>query len=372
MKSSSPHFLAPLSFGPKFLGRAVLLLFLVAGSFLKASDLPPAYVIDLPVSSNQATPIWLGHPETPQTTFATLNLPIDSPDPAASLLVTVFFQEKEGGFLRISWQGAQSAQVLSDNFYEGIAMSNQRSLLISPETMREPGALSFQCGGSTLGIQRIKFEWLENGTGLTSPELRDILVTPAQGPTQPAQALNGQANLVDLAAWCGQVVTVPITEMPERIEQGVEYSVQTDAPPGLARLALKEAGLPWGKHIVVWINQKRAGLMSPTVPNLLDAGFFVETDLSNNYVGWREGSAYIPVALLKTGINAVQFSIEDDAPATDGNLANPPTSALSPLAIKGVVLQLYYPPAPPAATPPTDSPSATSTDSSTPTETNTP
>jgi hypothetical protein len=346
---------------------------LAAGSFLQASDLPPPYVIDLPFGANQATPIWLGHPETPPTTFATLNLPIESPDSAASLLVTVFFQEKEGGFLRISWQAAQNAQVLSDNFYEGIGMNNQRSLLVSPETMGNPGALSFQCDGSTLGIQRIKFEWLEKSTGLTSPDLRDVLVTPAQGTTQPSQALNGQTNLVDPAVWHGQVVTVPITETPERIEQGVEYSVQMDTPPGLARLALKEAGLPWGKHIVVWINQKRAGLISPAVPDLQDAGFFAEPNLSSNYVGWREGTVYVPVGLLKVGTNAVQFSTEDDAPAADGDSLNLPTGATPPLAIKGVVLQLYYPPTP-VSTPPADSSAspASSTDSSTPTETNTP
>jgi len=368
------HLPVPPSFGPRFPGWAVVLSFLMAGTLLRASDLPPPYTIDLPFGTNQATPIWLGHPETPQTTFATLNLPIEPPDPAASLLVTVFFQEKEGGFLRIAWQGAQSAQVLSDNFYEGIAMSNQRSLLVSPETLRDPGALSFQCGGTTLGIERIKLEWLENRAGLTSPELQDILVTPAQGPAQPSQALNGQPNPVDPAAWHDQVVTVPVTETPERIEQGVEYSVQIDVLPGLARVALKEAGLSWGQHIVVWINQKRAAIVSPAVPDLLDAGFFAESNLSAGYVGWRDGSIYVPVALLKVGINAMQFSVEDDALAAGGNSGNSPTSAVSPLAVKNVVIQLYYPPAPPASIAPGDTSSspATSTDSSISTETNTP
>ena len=83
-------------------------------------------------------------------------MPILTPDPDASLLVTVYFQEKQGGFLRIIWTGTQGAQLLSDNFYENIAMNNQRSLLISPATLVGDGVLSFQCGDTDLGIQRIK------------------------------------------------------------------------------------------------------------------------------------------------------------------------------------------------------------------------
>ena len=183
-------------------------------------------------------PTWLGQPETPPTTFATLNLPIFAPDPNASLLVTVYFQEKQGGFMRIIWQGTQDAQVLSDNFYEDIGMANQRSLLISPTTLVGDGVLTFQCGDSTLGIQRIKLEWLENKNGLVSPEVRDLLVTPAVGPTQSGESLNGQANPTGAGAWQNQLVTVPITDQALRIEQGVEFSVDLDQVPGSARLAM--------------------------------------------------------------------------------------------------------------------------------------
>src|SRR5258708_15884852 len=109
-----------------------------------------SYAFDLPFPDNQATPIWLGHPETPASTFAVLNLPITPPDPQASLVVTLYFQEKQGGFLRASWITSQTAQVLSENLYEGIAMQNQRSFLVSPGTLAGAGTLSFQSSSSTL------------------------------------------------------------------------------------------------------------------------------------------------------------------------------------------------------------------------------
>ena len=125
---------------------AGLLLLLTFPALLRAQDDATAYTLDLPFSTNTATPSWLGHPEQPSGTFATLVLPITPPSATASLLVTVFFQESNGGFLRISWQAAgmpepgpsellgpgetAASAVLCDNFYEGIGMSNQRSLLV--------------------------------------------------------------------------------------------------------------------------------------------------------------------------------------------------------------------------------------------------
>ncbi|HUB65991.1 MAG TPA: hypothetical protein VL981_00740 [Candidatus Methylacidiphilales bacterium] len=314
----------------------------LAASLLRADDLPAPFTIDLPFQANEATPVWLGHPVTPQTVFATLNVPIIPPDPNASLLVTVFFQEEEGGFLRITWQGTQSAQVLSDNFYEGIGMSNQRSLLISPQTMLTEGTLGFQSGGSILNIRRIKLEWLENQNEIVSPQMQDVLVTPQSGITQPAQTLNGQPSQAETAAWHDQIVNVPITDTPLRIEQGVEFSVQLDSIPISARLALKEAGLPLGKHLTVWINQQQAGAIAPAVPDLLSDGFFSEANSPSTYVGWRDGSFYVPVSLLKNGANTLQFSVEDDLPAASDPASS--TAPPSPLALKNVVLQLNYPP----------------------------
>lgn len=316
-------------------------MILASSPLLKAWDGPTSFTIDLPCAANLATPLWLGHPIAPTTAFATLDLPLLPPDPNASLLVTVYFQEKEGGFLRINWEGAGGAQSLSDNFYEGIGMSNQRGLLVSAQTMQGQGTLHFQCGDGTLGIQRIKLEWLDNQTGLVSPKIEDVLVTPDTGLTQPAQNLDGQLKQADTPAWIDQLVNVPIASLPERIEQGVEFNVQLDHAPDSARLALKEDGLPWGKHLVVWINQQRAGTITPTVPDLADEGYLAGPNAPASYVGWREGSLYVPVSFLKVGVNAVQFSVDDDASLTNGN-ANAILTA-PPLAVKNVLFQLSYP-----------------------------
>jgi hypothetical protein len=353
-----------------------VLLFVAAGA-LRAADTADVFTLDLPFPAGAATPTWLGAPQVPDTTFATLNLPIDPPDATSSLLVTIFFQEKTGGFLRLTWQGGNGAELLSDNLYEGIGMNNQRSLLISPGTLQGAGTLMLQCGDTTLDIQRIRLQWLEEQDGLVSPDIRDTLVTPSLGATEPAGTLNGQPQLAADPAWQGELVIVPVTDVPQRIEQGVEFSVQLDSVPAAGRLALQENGLPWGKHLVVWINRQRAGTITPAVPELTDDGFLSQAGLPQTYFGWRKGSLYLPVSLLKAGVNTLQFSDEDEMPAAPADPAAAANSSALPLAVKEVVLQLDYPstgataaavPTPaPTTTPPAATPSPVSSpDSLTP------
>ncbi len=324
---------------------------------------PSSYTLDLPFAAGTATPAWLGQPVTPATSFATLDLPIQPPDASSFLLVTVYFQEKPDGFLRVMWQGtgAANAQTLSGNFYEGIGMSNQRSLLISPETMQGGGTLVLQCGDASLGIARIRMQWLVSQDGLVAPEISDTLVTPSTGPTQPAQVLNGQPAAPNPAAWRGHLVSVPITDTPQRIEQGVEFSVQLDAVPLAGRLVLAENGLPWGKHLVVWINRQRAGTITPAVPDLLDDGYLSQ---DSNYTGWREGSIHLTSQAFVVGPNTIQFSPENDDPAAAAADPNADPQAVAPLAVKGVVLQMNYPAqtiTAPAAAAPAAAPSTSTT-----------
>jgi hypothetical protein len=204
--------------------------------------------------------------------------------------------------------------------------------------MKQPGELAFQCGDTTLGISRIKLEWLQSSTGLSSPAITDTLVTPADGKTRLAGELDGQPAAEQDPAWHKRIVDVPITTLPLRIEQGVDFAVQMDGLPARARLSLNEAGLPWGQHLVVWLNGQRTGVVQTAAPPLGDAGY--PASAGSAYVGWREGTFYVPVGLLVTGTDTLQFSAEPD-------VAPPASSAASitpvPLAVKNVLLELDFP-----------------------------
>ena len=82
--------------------------FSTALTFLRADELPGPLTLDIPVPVNLATPAWLGHPSMPNDTLQTLALPIAPPTPDAALLITVYFTERDNGFLR-------SAEVFGEN-----------------------------------------------------------------------------------------------------------------------------------------------------------------------------------------------------------------------------------------------------------------
>ena len=139
---------------------------------------------------------------------------------------------------------------------------------------------------------------------------------------------------------------MPVTDIPLRVEQGVDFTVQMDGPPTRARLLLKEAGLPWGEHLVVWINNQRAGIILPAVPDIGDGGYS-DSD-QTPYAGWRDGTFFVPSGILTTGSNTLQFSSEADAP-TASSTSTLVASAPAPLAVKKVLLQLDYPASSPTA-----------------------
>lgn len=330
----------------KSAGKATF-LFLAVTSALRAAELPLPVTLNLPIPVNQATPAWLGHPDSPAAYLASLNLPILTPNNNASLLVTVYFEEKQGSYLRVIWKGTQGSQILSDNFYEDIGMSNQRSILLAPATLVGDGVLTFLSGDAKLGVTKIKLEWLEAKTGLVSPMVHDVTVTSGDGETHLSQDLTGQSAPTSQGMWQNQVVSVPLSDAAVRIEQGVDFSVDLDKLPSSARLSLKESGLPMGHHVVVWVNNLRAGIISPSVPDLLDDGFVSDDKGKTTYSGWRNGTFYVPVTLLKAGVNAVQFTAESD---TANAIPDPFGSGIStPMAVKSMSMQLSYQPAGPKA-----------------------
>lgn len=314
--------------------------FSTACAFLRADELPGPLTLDIPVPVNMATPAWLGHPEMPNDTLQTLRLPIAPPSPDAALLITVYFTESNNGFLRINWKPAVGQAVsLAGNFYEGVDMATSRSLLVPPSTMGPGGYLIFQGNAVTLGVQRIELEWLQSRQDLVSPKTSAMLLTKADGTTVPAETANGQPPVAATGSWSGDIVTVPIQVDPARIETGVEFTVALDKVPTTARLVLKETGLSLTQHLVVWINRKRAGMITPVVPGLGDAGFFSDATAMTNFVGWRDGSFYVPATLLKQGENTLQFSGEDEVPPAK---PAPADEFGPPLAVKDVALQMNY------------------------------
>jgi len=267
--------------------------------------------------------------------LATVSYEIKAPAGSEGLLLHLLFTELEGGFLRIYWKSGDASETLSDNLYEGISMSNQRSLLISKEVMKTGGVLTIQASQQSLKVQRIHWSWLKTVLVL-SPEEQEAKLISSLGVPLKLADVSGNDLPVAEDLWRDRVVTAQLTEKAERIEQGVLFEVELAAVPELARIECQINGLPLSQALVLWVNGKRAGLVFPKVPNLSDMGYLKLADGSLSYLGWRNVAAIISPTLLQAGVNQIQFSVGDGE------------EPLSALALKDLKLQLSYPSEPPA------------------------
>jgi len=261
--------------------------------------------------------------------FAEIRFEITPPSTPSDLLVTITFNEKAGGFLKAFWDTAEGFQTLSDNLYEGIAMPNQRSLLISQLMLKEKGTITFQASQEDAQIYKIQWEWLESKVISASEDFFGLAAVSGNGKALEAEEVNGEPFPAPVDQWKGSFMTAVLTDEPERIEEGLEFQADMEKVPAIVRLEGWVSGLSLDKALTLWINGVPVAI-SPEVPNLTDPGYQILTPGKFSYVGWRKVQLWISPDWLQTGVNKFQFSWESDS------------SLVAPVAVKNLSLQLYF------------------------------
>jgi hypothetical protein len=325
-----------------------VLFSVMAFCFLKAEDMERGFTFDLEnPGQKQTLPTWMsGEPTASPAAHATISFPIVPPRDNSDLAVTFYFTETPGGFLRVYWAGAQTSEMLSDNLFEGIAMPNQRTLLIKRSTLSTPGTLNVQSSEATLNIARIHWEWVDSGTVSIADTTKQPALINGTGGVLGEDEVDGAPLLPKPDQIGKSVVTANLTDKPERIETGVEFVATLQGVPKYARLEVRMSGVPIDKSVQLWVNGVAAGSVQLEVPDLNDLGYQPATDgAPPAYIGWRKGFIYLPASELKTGDDEIQFVVKDAAAAT-------------PVAVKDLLLELNYddstspaPAATPARTP---------------------
>ena len=321
---------------------ALALTLLLAGVAVADEAVPFSWTYEAGAVS--VPPAWLkiASPVNAGTTLGELDFDLAPPLPSSDLLVTLTFTEAPDGFLRILWTPAQGqAVMLTPNFQEGTAMPNRRGLLIPAELIGTGGRLTLQSSSVDPKVARIEWDWL-------TPRAIPVAQGPgaawqiidASGRGRLAVELSGDPELPAPDRWKRNIITAVLTDKPARSEVPVRFAAELTQAPGAARLDVELAGLPLDVPVRLWINGKLAGFLAVQVPDLNDPAYRSGAG-ADGFVGWREGSAWIPVALLAAGTNTIQF----DPLWSD--------STASPLAVKRLRLQLDYGPTPtqPATTP---------------------
>ncbi|MDR2463096.1 MAG: hypothetical protein LBD30_04875 [Verrucomicrobiales bacterium] len=309
--------------------RLKFLLFAAVG-LLTVSGRADSFMVDYGKGECQL-PDWLRGREAGDSGLAAAAFVFAPETPEGDLLLTVVFEERDGGFLRVFWEGPNTALTLAENLQEGVNMTNKRTLLLRSDLLKNGGTLTLQSGAKQLPLKKIKWEPLVAQTTLTVSGGKTAAVVSASAEVLGGDDVSGETTPAAGDQWRDAVVTAGITERAERIEDGVGFEFELGAAPELARLECEVNGLALDGMLEIWLNDRRAGTLTVSVPELTDAGCGAEADGQLVFHGWRRGAALVPVEALTVGVNRLQFTAANGGPIA------------RPLAVKAVKWQLKYP-----------------------------
>lgn len=293
------------------LNAAALFFWMVS---LVPAEAPPAGAIppgvwdaDGPIPA----PSWFGPVQTAAGANMTVwRAPIRPPVGQSRLAVTLVFDESQGGFARLIWQGPARAVTICGNLYEGASPFHARTLLLDRETLGGPGQLILEATGTRPILARAELSWVEPlvlaASGWTPPGL---YLAPS-GKVFPSDELHGQGRRAPLDETKGRIIDAVLDAGPVKVrpDTPVRFIAPMAATPSHARLEAQVAGLGPGEEPLLWINGNPVPAVSVELPELDDAGYRWQQGGTNvSYGGWRTVAAHVPAGWLAAGENHVDW-----------------------------------------------------------------
>jgi hypothetical protein len=329
------------------LGAAASFFWLVS---LVPAQAPPGGEIPAAVWDAAASlppPAWFGPVHSAAGAGMTVWRASIRPPPGQSrLAVTLVFDETQGGFARLIWQGPARALTVCGNLYEGAAPLHARTLLLDRETLAGPGQLVVEATGTRPVLIRAELSWVEPlvlaASGWTPPGL---YLSPS-GRVIPVDELHGQGPRAPVDEQRGRIIDAVLDTGPVKIrpDAPVRFVAPISTAPSYARIEARIAGLGPGEEPTLWVNGRPAAAVAVDLPSLDDAGYrWLPGSAGPVYGGWRKVTVHVPPGWLAPGENHLDWQC-------------PPGSA--GMTIRHLRLQVSYdraapvPSVPPIASPP--------------------
>lgn len=288
-------------------------VFLWIASLVSAQAPPgagiPAAVWD--ASANLNPPSWFGPVQTAAGASMTVWRATLRPPPGPSrLAVTLVFDESQGGFARLIWQGPGRSVTLCGNLYEGAAPLHARTLLVDRETLGGPGQLVLEATGTRPILARAELAWVEPlvlaATGWNSAGL---YLAPS-GKIYPADELQGSGRRLPQDERRGRIVDAVLDAGPVKVapDTPVRFVAPLAKTPAFARLEAQVAGLAANEEPILWVNGRPLAAVAVNLPGLEDAGYrWLDSHAQLFYGGWRTVTAHVPAGWLQAGENQLDW-----------------------------------------------------------------
>ncbi len=297
-----------------------------------ATPAASSFTLEWPLPVGRAVPSWLGEvEETSDGIGSSLRIPLRVPEGGRDLLVTLFFLDEEGGFVRLIWDGSDSQTMLAINLKEEVGTFHQRTVVIEAATLGDGGILVIGASEPDLPIQAVRLEWVTWTSVRVTDSTGDI--GAIRGETLLAEAdLQGSPEPSRGDVWQDWIIDASLTQGVEAIEQGLAFEVPLEATPSQARLSLLISGLRPDTFARVAVNGAEVAALSVELPDLIDDGHRRDDVGKWFYAGWRRAVAHVPPHVLEEGHNELQIVWDADA------------QGLEPVSVKRMTLQLRYDP----------------------------
>lgn len=295
------------------------------------------WTLPVPVPFAYPLPDWL---EVPVQEYGsgtnTLSVPVYPPPGDAELVVTIYFNEARSGLIRVVWDDGVTAVTLARNLVEGVGGPHRRSLLLSRDILYGAGVLSILSVGEAAPVYQIEFEWVAPDavsrpvTG--ADDLPEYELSHGRVPGHAELSGDPYRPLAD--EWEGDIISAPLTNRIERIDDGLIFVAPLEEAPSQVRVAVWITGLPVTGEIRLLVNGRDAGPVAFHVPDLADHGYYQDEAGTWWYAGWRKGVIAVDEAFFSSGDNEIELvEAREDSPVP-----------VRPLAVKDLMLQLRYPP----------------------------
>jgi hypothetical protein len=290
--------------------------------------LADSFTFDLRATGRLEFPAWIpDRPLAVPKSQAELSFPVVPGSDDDDLALTVVFQEEIGGFLSVYWESALGKrQLLAPNLFENIGLLNQRTLLINRPTMGGPGKVVLKSSQAVLNVMRVRLDWARPGVVRLVDNVPNGALVTTGGKMFAPEEVDGSPLTPIADSWEGRILTTSVTDQPERIEKGIEFSVSVPNKVARVRLEVLVNGLRLDQTLTLWLNGAAVGTLALEVPDLTDPGYEKGDDGTMHFTGWRKGVFILTGAQLPVGENHFQFQ-------------TPPGAEV---AIRDFLLQLEY------------------------------